>query len=104
MAEYILIFRRDVEDFTQSYEQSKAEAIRDIGKKWYEWMADLQNQSKEIQPYKRISKGAKTVHPDGHVTVGPFTEIKECFAGFFMIKADDFNEAVEIAKKCPNLL
>jgi len=40
---------------------------------------------------------------DGKVTVtdGPFTEAKEVIAGFYLIDARDFNEAVELAAKIP---
>ena len=34
---------------------------------------------------------------------GPFAESKEAVAGFFIIQADSFDDAVEIAKGCPGL-
>jgi hypothetical protein len=37
------------------------------------------------------------------VTDGPFAESNEAIAGFFIIQADSFDEAVEIAKSCPGL-
>lgn len=43
MAEFILIFRRDKKEFTKSYEQAKADATPEIGKKWYEWMNNLES-------------------------------------------------------------
>ncbi|HYG52304.1 MAG TPA: hypothetical protein VD905_15445 [Flavobacteriales bacterium] len=45
-------------------------------------MTDLHNRGKAIQPYKRIGKGAKTIHPDGRIADGPFAELKEYFAGY----------------------
>lgn len=35
------------------------------------------------------------------VTDGPFAEIKEQLAGFYMIEARDLNEAIQIAAKIP---
>ena len=35
------------------------------------------------------------------VTDGPFAETKEQLAGFYMIEAQDLNEAIEIASKIP---
>jgi hypothetical protein len=37
------------------------------------------------------------------VTDGPFAESKEAIAGFFIIRADSLEQAVEIAKGCPCL-
>ena len=35
------------------------------------------------------------------VTDGPFSETKECLAGFYMIEAKDLDEAIAIAAKIP---
>lgn len=32
---------------------------------------------------------------------GPFTETKECLAGFYLIEATDMNEAIQIASQIP---
>jgi hypothetical protein len=37
------------------------------------------------------------------VTDGPFAESKEAIAGFFIIRADSLEQAVEIADGCPGL-
>src|SRR5258707_1542717 len=40
---------------------------------------------------------------DGKVAIrdGPFTETKECLAGFYLIEAADLNEAVQFASQIP---
>jgi hypothetical protein len=35
------------------------------------------------------------------VTDGPFTETKEHLAGFYLVEANDLNEAIELAGKIP---
>jgi hypothetical protein len=35
------------------------------------------------------------------VTDGPFAETKEALAGFYLIEADDLDEAIQIAAKIP---
>ena len=35
------------------------------------------------------------------VTDGPFTEAKEAVGGYFILRARDLEEAVEVAKGCP---
>ncbi|HMG08282.1 MAG TPA: YciI family protein, partial [Mucilaginibacter sp.] len=42
--------------------------------------------------------------PNNVITDGPYAEIKETIAGFIVIKAKDFDEAVSLAKDCPMLL
>ncbi|HKV60862.1 MAG TPA: YciI family protein [Candidatus Acidoferrum sp.] len=35
------------------------------------------------------------------ITDGPFTETKECLAGFYLIEAADLNEAIQVASQIP---
>jgi len=35
------------------------------------------------------------------ITDGPFTETKECLAGFYLIEAADLNDAIQIAAQIP---
>ncbi len=39
----------------------------------------------------------------GKVTDGPFTETKEAVGGYFLIRAEDLSEAVELSRGCPIL-
>jgi hypothetical protein len=104
MAEFILIFRRDINEFTREYKESRAEAVPGLGKKWFSWMGKLQSEGSIVSPYQRISKAGRTIFPDSTVTDSPYAEVKGAFAGFLIITAADFDEALEIAKACPNLL
>ena len=38
-----------------------------------------------------------------NVTDGPFIETKEAIGGYFILKARDYGEAVELASDCPHL-
>jgi hypothetical protein len=48
---------------------------------------------------------ATTVRPDGAggftVTDGPFAETKEALGGYYLVEADDLDEAIAIAKQIP---
>ncbi len=49
-----------------------------------------------------VDKGSRIVTEDhGIMKDGPFNETKEVVAGYFLIAAEDMNEAVEIAKANP---
>jgi hypothetical protein len=51
------------------------------------------------------SKGARVVisDPGKKVIDGPFAESKEVIAGFWILQTESLAEAIEWAKKCPNL-
>lgn len=51
------------------------------------------------------SKGARVVvsDPGKKVIDGPFAESKEVVAGFWILKCDSLADAIDWAKKCPNL-
>jgi hypothetical protein len=47
--------------------------------------------------------GSKTIAPGNVITDGPYTEVKEFINGVMYIRAEDIDEAVELAKGCPML-
>jgi hypothetical protein len=75
------------DDACMAYDQSLRESGRCLA-------------SEALEPIRT----AKSVRVrNGKVTVrdGPFTESKECLAGFYLIEAADMDEAVEVAAKIP---
>lgn len=52
---------------------------------------------------KPSSKGARLQYSDGKSTLtdGPFAETKELVAGYWIIQANSYNEALEVAKRAP---
>ena len=72
--------------------------------KWMAWIADLKNAGKYAAGEPLLPGGKLVSGPAGKtVTDGPYTEGKEIVGGFFIINADDYDEAVSIAKGCPDL-
>lgn len=49
--------------------------------------------------------GRSLVQNAGKLTItdGPYPETKEIIGGFFVVKADSFDHAVELSKTCPHL-
>ena len=67
-----------------------------------EWFEQLNNSGKfkgggPLGHYGKILAGRSSV------TDGPFVESKEAIAGFFLIRADSLEQAVEVARGCPGL-
>ena len=96
MAEFMLLFRNDIHAREMTPEQ-----FQETGKLWWAWMQKLEAQKKFVSAGNRLSKAGRVVKAKNVVTDGPYAEIKEMLAGFMVITAEDFDEAVSIAKECP---
>lgn len=54
-----------------------------------------------LQPTVTATTVRKSVGAEAAITDGPFAETKEQFGGFYVIKAADLDEALELAKAIP---
>lgn len=70
--------------------------------KWMTWIDKLAKAGKYVSGEPLLPGGKLVSGADKKVTDGPYTEGKEIVGGFFIINADDMNEAVEISKDCPS--
>lgn len=99
MNEFLLIFRRSfANDETPSPTQLQASI-----KPWQDWLGSIAAQDKLARPLQRWDTKGKVVTSDKTVINGPYAEIKESIGGLIVIKAQDYEEATEIAKGCPIL-
>lgn len=100
MNEFLLIFRRDKtsKEFKPSPEQMQASI-----KRWQDWVGGIAAQNKLVNPPQRWSEEGRVVKANNIVTNGPYAEIKETIGGLIIVRAKDFDEAVDIAKGCPVL-
>src|SRR5471030_574898 len=94
MNEFILIYRSEPSTNVLTPEQMK-----NVSQPWQDWMGSLAAQNKLANMGSRLGF-------DGSVlkTGGPYVEIKELIVGFSVIRANDIQEANEIAKGCPILV
>lgn len=96
MKEFALIFRiKDLADFKPSPEQMQERM---------NWLAGIAAQNKLVDKGNTllpIQGSARTVKPGEVVTDGPYTEIKEFISGYIVVKAENIDEAVEMAKGNP---
>jgi hypothetical protein len=99
MDEFILLFRMDI---TTKDIQPSPEQLQVYMKQYYDWIGGIAAQNKFLGG-KGLSTEGKVLKPDQVITDGPFAEIKESIAGYIMIRARDFDEAVSLARDCPML-
>ncbi len=99
MNEYLIAIHRDVKskDAQPSPEQMQS-AIR----QFQDWIGGIAAQNKLVEPPKRWDSGGRVIK-NNVVTEGPYAEIKESLGGIVLIRARDYDEAVELAKGCPIL-
>ncbi len=100
MNEFILLFRRDWET---KENQLSPEQMQASIKPWQDWLGGIAAQNKLVSSGNRLHTEGKVIRANQVVTNGPYAEIKESLGGFVIIKAADFDEAVEMAKDCPIL-
>ncbi len=96
MKEFALIFRlKDISDFKPTPEQMQERM---------NWLGSIAAQNKLVDKGNTLLPNpgsAKTVKPNDVVIDGPYTEIKEFISGYIVIKAENIDEAVDLAKANP---
>lgn len=100
MDEFLLIFRRD---FTTKEVQPSPEQLQQHLQQWQEWFNSLAAQDKLARPLQRWDGKGVIVTNKKEVTNGPYVEIKESIGGMILVKAENYDEAAQIAKGCPIL-
>jgi hypothetical protein len=102
MKDFMLVFRNSVKSqeafANQSPEQMQAEMAL-----WNTWMGKLAAQDKFIDGQPLFPEGKVLHGTRKKLTDGPYVEGKDVVGGYLLIKAADYNEAVELSKECPQL-
>jgi len=98
MNEFLMLFRNEPTDAPAP----SPDEMQGIMKLWQDWIGGIAAQGKFVgtNPLKKVGK---TIYSDGMMTDGPYAEIKEIVGGYLIVKADTLEEALEMAKGCPNL-
>ena len=101
MKEFALIFR--VEQNGSAPQLSPAE-MQNRMTSWMNWMGGIAAKDKLVNSGTRLGvKDSKWVGPKGVVSDGPYTEVKEFINGYIIVRAENGDEAAELAKGCPIL-
>ncbi|MBS1600559.1 MAG: transcription initiation protein [Bacteroidetes bacterium] len=99
MDEFLLLFRLDI---ITKEKQPSPEQLQVYMKQYQDWVATIAAENKFLGG-KGLSTEGKVLKSNNIITDGPFAELKESIAGYIMIKAKDFDDAVRLAKSCPML-
>ena len=96
MKDFLLLFRGGLDFATATPEQ-----LQDAMMKWKTWMDELSKAGKYYGGQRLTRNGAILKGEKKQLIDGPYAESKEIVGGYMSIKANDLNEAIEIAKGCP---
>ena len=100
MKDFLFVYRSDF----KNQPVASPEEMQAVTKKWMDWIGGIAAQGKLTAQGNRLGSEGRVVKPGNVVTDGPYTEIKEVIGGYSIVKAENFDEAVEMAKGCPGLL
>jgi len=98
MEEYLILMRLDL--ITKDAQPSP-EQMQVYMKMYQDWVGGIAAQNK-FAGGKGLSTEGKVVK-GSIITDGPFAETKESLAGFIIVRAESFEDALSIAKACPIL-
>jgi pimeloyl-ACP methyl ester carboxylesterase len=96
-SEYLLLFRN-----TGWHADLSAEEIQQNMARFTEWFERV-NQAGQFKGGGPLGHYGKILAGKHAATDGPFVESKEAIAGFFLVRAENLEQAVEIGKGCPGL-
>ena len=102
MTDYMLLLR----DEPSTFADLAPEAMQEIIARYSAWAESL-GEAGALVHSEKLADGEGRVlrRHDGATRVidGPFVETKEIVGGFFVLRAESFDAAVEIAEGCPHV-
>lgn len=99
MKDFLFVFRMDRSQMPVGTPEERQATT----KRWMDWVGSIAAQNKLGDRGNRLTDSGKVVKPNNVVTNGPYAEIKESIGGYSLIKAESYDDAVELAKGCPVL-
>lgn len=100
MAKFLFLLRDDPTPFL-AFSPAEMEAAIGEYRAWAQGLADKLVGSDKLadDPGRIVSGDGKSIQ----VKDGPYAETKELIGGYFIISAADYDEAVAIARTCPQV-
>lgn len=96
MKTYLILLREDLKALNTMTEE---EVMAEIAK-YQQWVEELTQSGNHVASEPLTSEGY-LVSEDKIVSDGPFIEAKDAIGGYFIIKANDDQHALEISRSCP---
>lgn len=98
MNEFLIAIHRDL---TSKNPSPSPEQMKEALKPYQDWIAGIAAEEKLVAPPKRWDIDGRVISTAKKIHQGPYAEGTVSIGGLLLIKANDYDEAVEIAKGCP---
>ena len=98
MNEFLIAIHRDL---TSKNPSPSPEQMKEAIKPYQDWIASIAAQDKLVAPPKRWDVDGRVISTAKKIHEGPYAEATVSIGGLFLIRAKDYDEAVQIAKGCP---
>jgi hypothetical protein len=102
MAKFMLILHQK----PGSWQQMSPEELQRKVEKYQGWVAKFRSSGRYVSGEKLGDEGGKLLSlQNGRPTLmdGPYAEAKEVVAGYFLFRAANYEEAMELIRDCPFL-
>lgn len=99
MKEYLLLYRMDMNTIPNRTEEQAAQVMQ----LWMDWIGGIAAKGQLVSRGSRLEASGRVLGSGNVVTNGPFTDIKEVLGGYSLVKAADYDEALQMAAGCPVL-
>jgi len=89
-----------------AFDETSPDEMQAIIQKYRDWRIRLQKSGAVVGGEKLQDGTGRLMRRTGgetSVVDGPYTESREIIAGFFEVQAENYDQAVEIARDCPHL-
>jgi hypothetical protein len=98
MNEFLIAIHRDL---TSTQPSPSPEQMKEAMKPYQDWIAGIAAENKLVAPPKRWDADGRVISSARKIHQGPYAEGTVSIGSLFLIRAKDYDEAVEIAKGCP---
>lgn len=98
MKNFILLLRENAEQI----KSLSPEEMQKLVGSHMQYRDELEKAGQFVAGSGLDENGKQITGKESMVKDGPYIESKELMGGYYVIKAKDYDAAVEIAKKCPN--
>lgn len=98
MPKFMLLLFDNPSDYAGFTPDQMQQVVKDYGA----WAQEMGKAGKLVSGDKLADEGGKVITQAG-VTDGPFAESKEVLGGYFIVNAESYGEAVELARNSPHV-
>lgn len=99
MQEFMMLFRSEPDDA----QALSPDEIQESIKQWQDWIGSIAAQGKFVSTNQLGFEGKVVKANNQVITDGPYASLKEIVGGYIIVKANNLDEAIELAKGCPVL-